>query len=261
MMKGSHKKLRDRGKGTFVVDKAEVYDLIPGMVVVMDTNHTILDLNEPAAKAAGKLKEDCIGAKFWDLYDNPGCRAGTCPAAEAARTGKVCEGEAFPVVQGNEVPVLVTAAPRFDAAGRVVGIVELVFPAAGDVGLARETGRLATAAKEGSLNERINESQFQGRHLERAKAVNLMLDAIHQPLDEASKVLQRMAVNDNTLQVKGDYHGAFAELAKATQCRSESFLSPKLLRRFRKGTWRICRNTERSGASANRTNSSHRSSP
>jgi methyl-accepting chemotaxis protein len=224
MMKGSHKKLRDRGKGTFVVDKAEVYDLIPGMVVVMDTNHTILDLNEPAAKAAGKLKEDCIGAKFWDLYDNPGCRAGTCPAAEAARTGKVCEGEAFPVVQGNEVPVLVTAAPRFDAAGRVVGIVELVFPAAGDVGLARETGRLATAAKEGSLNERINESQFQGRHLERAKAVNLMLDAIHQPLDEASKVLQRMAVNDNTLQVKGDYHGAFAELAKATNTVQERII-------------------------------------
>jgi len=224
MMKGSHKKLRDRGKGTFVVDKAEVYDLIPGMVVVMDTNHTILDLNEPAAKAAGKLKEDCIGAKFWDLYDNPGCRAGTCPAAEAARTGKVCEGEAFPVVQGNEVPVLVTAAPRFDASGRVVGIVELVFPAAGDVGLARETGRLATAAKEGSLNERINESQFQGRHLERAKAVNLMLDAIHQPLDEASKVLQRMAVNDNTLQVKGDYHGAFAELAKATNTVQERII-------------------------------------
>jgi len=35
-------------------------------------------------------------------------------------------------------------------------------------------------------------------------------------LDESSKVLQRMAVNDHTLQVKGDYQGAFAELATAT---------------------------------------------
>ncbi|MGA3167037.1 MAG: methyl-accepting chemotaxis protein [Terriglobia bacterium] len=211
-----NRSLRDRGKGTVVVDKAEVYDLIPGMVIVMDTNHTILDLNDPAAKAAGKPKEDCIGAKFWDLYDNPGCRAGTCAAAEAVRTGKVCEGEASPVVQGKEVPVLVTAAPRFDAAGRVVGAVELVFPAVGEVGLARETARLAAAAKEGRLTERIDEGRFQGRHLERAKAVNLMLDAILQPLDEASKVLQRMAVNDNTLQVKGHYQGAFAELAEAT---------------------------------------------
>src|SRR5208283_3322049 len=130
----AHRKPEGRKSGTVrpsldSVDKAEVCDLIPGLVVVMDTNHTILDLNETAAKTAGKPKEDCIGAKFWDLYDNPGCRAGTCAAAEAVRTGKVCEGEAFPLVQGQEVPVLVSAAPRFDAAGRVVGIVELVFPA------------------------------------------------------------------------------------------------------------------------------------
>jgi methyl-accepting chemotaxis protein len=198
------------------VDKTEVYDLIPGLVVVMDTNHTILDLNEPAAKTAGKSKKDCIGAKFWDLYDNPGCRAGTCAASEAARTGKVCETEAFPVVQGKEVPVLVSAAPRFDAAGRVVGVVELGFPAASEVGLARETARLAAAAREGRLTERIDEGRFQGRHLEKAKAVNLMLEAIQRPLDEANKVLQRMAVNDHTLPVRGDYQGAFAELATAT---------------------------------------------
>jgi methyl-accepting chemotaxis protein len=216
MTKGSDRKLRGSGKASVVVDKAQVYDLIPGVVVVMDTNHTILDLNEPAAKAAGRPKEDCIGAKFWDLYDNPGCRAGTCAAAEAAKTGKVCEGEAFPVVQGKEVPVLVSAAPRFDAAGRVVGVVELVFPAAGDVGLARETARLAAGVAEGQLTDRIDEGRFQGRHLERAKAVNMMLDAILPALDEVTKVLKRMAMNDYTVQVKGDYKGSFAELAEGT---------------------------------------------
>lgn len=162
MTKGSNKKVRTNGNSSVVVDKAEVYDLIPGMVVVMDTNHTILDLNEPAAKTAGRSKQDCIGAKFWDLYDNPGCRAGTCAASEAVKTGKVCEGEAFPVVQGKEVPVLVCAAPRFDAAGRVAGVVELVFPAAGDVGLARETSSLARAVADGRLTERIDAGKFQG---------------------------------------------------------------------------------------------------
>src|SRR5208337_2251577 len=214
MTKGSDRKLRGSGKGSVGVDKAEVYDLIPGMVIVMDTNHTILDLNEPAAKAAGKPKEDCIGAKFWDLYDNPGCRAGTCPAAEAARTGKVCEGEAFPLVQGQEVPVLVTAAPRFDAAGRVVGVVELVFPAADDLGLARETARLAAAAKSGRLDERIDESQFQGRHLERARGLNRMTEAIARPLAEIKHVLERMIVNDYTAKVEGSYEGIIGELAK-----------------------------------------------
>ena len=68
MTTGIGKKPRNGGRTSAVVDKAEVYDLIPGMVVVMDTNHTVLDLNEPAAKTAGKTKEECIGAKFWDLY-------------------------------------------------------------------------------------------------------------------------------------------------------------------------------------------------
>src|ERR1039457_5894346 len=185
MTKGSGKKLQSGGKSSAVVDKAEIYDLIPGMVVVMDTNHTILDLNEPAAKTAGKPKEDCIGAKFWDLFDNPGCRAGTCAASEAVRTGKVCEGEAFPIVQGKEVPVLVSANPLFNEAGRVEGVVELVFPAAGDVGLAREIGRLVTANGEGQLSARIDESKFQGRHLDRARGINKMLETIIKPVQEA----------------------------------------------------------------------------
>lgn len=71
----------------------EIYDLIPGMVVFMDTEHTILDLNEPAASAAAKQKHECIGRKFWDLFDNPGCRAGTCAASETVRMAKVCEGD------------------------------------------------------------------------------------------------------------------------------------------------------------------------
>jgi methyl-accepting chemotaxis protein len=203
------------------IDKAEIYDLIPGLVVVMDTNHTILDLNEPAATTAGRKREDCIGAKFWDLFDNPGCRAGTCASSEAVRTGKTCEGEALPVVHGKEVPVLVTAAPRFDGNGQVVGVVELVFPAAGDVGLAREVQRLAVAAKEGHLSEHIDESKFQGRHLERAKVLNSMLNAISQPLTEITQIMQRVAVNDLTGRVAGSYQGSFAELANATNTASE----------------------------------------
>src|SRR5579885_2862824 len=115
---------RDRRNGSdetpAAANQVTIYDLIPGIVVAMDTEHTILDLNETAAQAAGKRKEACIGLKFWDLFDSPGCKVGTCPASEAVRTRKVCEGEALPLVQGKEVPVLVTAAPRFDNQGRVV---------------------------------------------------------------------------------------------------------------------------------------------
>lgn len=189
-------------RATALLDKGAIYDLIPGMVVVMDNNHTILDLNAPAAQAAGKRKEECIGLKFWDLFDNPGCRAGTCAASEAVKTGKLCEGEALPRVQGKEVPVLVTANPRFDKAGRVIGAVELIFPAAGDVGLAHGIEDVCSAAKQGQLDARLDESKFQGRHLERAKIVNAMLCALIEPLREAIDVTRRMAVNDYTKRVE-----------------------------------------------------------
>jgi len=183
------------------VDKTTIYDAIPAMVVVMDTGHTILDLNAAAAQGAGKRKEECIGRRFWDLFDNPGCRAGTCAASEAVNTGKFCEGEASPMVQGKEVPALVAANPLFDGAGRVTGVVELVFPAAGEVGLAREVGNVASAATQGRLDARVDAAKFQGRHLERARAVNLMLDAM--TLNAAEAVANSKAIGDVMQAVAG----------------------------------------------------------
>ncbi len=110
------------------VDKTDLFDLVPQSVVVMDRDHTILHLNEAAAQAAGKAREACVGAKFWSLFDNPGCRAGTCAAAQAVNTGKVCTGEARPIVQGRQITVVVTAAPVFDNQRQVVGVVELIVP-------------------------------------------------------------------------------------------------------------------------------------
>ncbi len=188
-------------------DKAEIFDLVPAAVVVMDTNHTILDLNQTAARTAGKPKEACLGAKFWDLFDNPDCRAGSCVASEAIKSGKVCEGEAFPLVQGKEMPVLVSAAPRFGTDGQVVGVVELAFPAADDVRLARETARVAAAATEGRLNERIDESEFHGRHLERAKLLNAMLHAIIGPLNAAARCMEDIARGTIPARIKDDAKG------------------------------------------------------
>lgn len=132
----------------------EVFDLIPSPVVVMDRDHTILNLNPTAAQAAGRSVEDCIGLKFWDLFDNPGCRAGTCAAAQAMRTGVVSSGEARPMVQGKELPVRVVAAPRYDANHQIVGVVEIVHDASEENRLNLEIIRLVEAARGGKLGER-----------------------------------------------------------------------------------------------------------
>ena len=103
------------------VGKADLFELMPQPVVVMDRDHTILQLNRAAAEAAGKSIEACVGAKFWDLFDNQDCREGNCAAAQAVNSGKNCAGEAHPVVQGRKIAVRVTAAPIFDEHREVVG--------------------------------------------------------------------------------------------------------------------------------------------
>ena len=256
--------LRPRRNGHYKAadaDLAQIFDLIPGIVIVMDREHTILDLNLTAARTAGKTKQGCVGLKFWDLFDNPDCRAGTCAAAHAVKTGTICEGLARPVIQGKEAPVLVTAAPRFGPDGQVVGVVELVFPAASEISLGDEIDRLAKAAVAGQLKEHIDENKFQGRYLDRAKSINQMLKAILNPLEivfdytdriskgevpakisdnytgdfetiknnlnssidalvalvEINKVLQGMALNDYTIEIKKAYPGIFGDMCEATK--------------------------------------------
>lgn len=134
---------RTRARGRAVKnDRHALFDLVPAPVVVMDCDHTILDLNRVAAEIAGRSVESCIGLKFWDLYDNPGCRAGTCAASNAVRTGKVCAGEAHPKVQGQEVPVRVVAAPRYDDQHRIVGVIEFIYDTSEEIRVSNEIRRL-----------------------------------------------------------------------------------------------------------------------
>ena len=194
---------------------AEVFDLIPAMVVVMDRDHTVLGLNQTAARAAGRKKQDCAGTKFWDVFDNPDCRAGTCAAARAVATGATCEGVARAKVKGEEVALMVTAAPRFAADGEVVGVVELLFPAQAEVSLSDEIECLADAVSQGRLDQRVPETKFEGQCLSRAQHVNRMLDSVTGPLHEVSSVLQRMAVNDLSKEAVETYPGVLGELCRS----------------------------------------------
>ena len=78
-----------------------------------------------------------------------------------------------------------------------------------------EVRRLLQAAQEGNLNERAVVTNFAGKDQETLEAVNGILDVIVQPFTEVKQVVQLMAVNDYTVEVKGNYKGAFGELAEA----------------------------------------------
>jgi methyl-accepting chemotaxis protein len=196
-------------------DLTEIFDLIPGMIVVMDCEHTVLYVNQTAAVAAGRKKTDCVGARCWELFDNAECREGTCAAARAMRSGAQCEELAYVRAQGKEIPVLVTAAPRFGPGGELVGVVELLFPAESELRLADEVERMAAAVGEGKLDTRLTEESFEGSYRTRAQHINRMLDAIVGPLHEANDVLQRMAVNDLSKDAPENFPGVLGELCRS----------------------------------------------
>jgi methyl-accepting chemotaxis protein len=196
-------------RGTDRIERAAMFDLVPSPVVVMDRDHTILDLNKIAADLAGRPLESCIGLKFWDLFDNPACRAGTCAASNAVRTGRTCAGEALPKVQGREVPVRVIAAPRYDERHQIVGAVELIYDTGEEIRVSNEINRLVNCAREGKLSERGNATAFEGNYRMLVEGINVVLDAVIEPLRLAAQYVDRISKGEIPPKITDAYQGDF----------------------------------------------------
>ncbi len=184
------------GKGFSNEEVATFFDLLPQPAVVMDRNHTILHLNSVAAQAAGRSRESCIGARFWEIFDCPECRQGTCAAARAIQTESTVTGESLALVQGKRLAVRITAAPRYDGNHRVVGCIEIINDAGEDMRFTKALADLVEGVREGRLSERIPVDRFQGESRKTLEGVNAMLEAIVVKLNVATEYARRISVGD-----------------------------------------------------------------
>ena len=75
-----------------------------------------------------------------------------------------------------------------------------------------EVKRLAAAATNGELDQRIDTKRFSGEYLELTGSMNTLLETVANPIDEAGTVLGALARTDLTVRMRGTYHGAFARL-------------------------------------------------
>ena len=189
--------------------RSAMFDLVPTPVVVMDRDHTIVDLNKTAADVAGRPVEACTGLKFWDLFDNPACRAGTCAASQAVHLGKTCAGEALPKIQGRDVPVRVIAAPRYDDRHQIVGVVEVIYDTGEEIRVSNEIQRLVNSAREGKLAERGNVGAFEGNYRMLVEGVNVVLDAVIEPLQLAAQYVDRISKGEIPPKITEAYRGDF----------------------------------------------------
>jgi methyl-accepting chemotaxis protein len=78
-----------------------------------------------------------------------------------------------------------------------------------------ESQRLITAAQAGHLSVRGDDTRFAGAYAEMVTGMNTMLDALAQPLSEASHVLAQVAARDVSVRMTGMYENDLLSLKTA----------------------------------------------
>lgn len=89
--------------------------------------------------------------------------------------------------------------------------------------LIAEAGNLAGAAVNGDLSIRGNEDKFEGGYRDIIEGFNKTMDAVVQPIQEASAVMQEMSEGNLTVSMNGEYKGDYAKLKNDINSTIRSF--------------------------------------
>lgn len=92
-------------------------------------------------------------------------------------------------------------------------------------GMHKETTNLTDSVREGNLKTRGNDWDYDGIWKELIQGMNGTLDAVLDPVNEASSVLGRLAGYDLSARMRGRYHGDHAVIRKAMNTTAEALHS------------------------------------
>lgn len=92
-------------------------------------------------------------------------------------------------------------------------------------GMHKETTNLTDSVREGNLKTRGNDWDYDGIWKELIRGMNGTLDAVLDPVNEASSVLGRLAGYDLSARMRGRYHGDHAVIRKAMNTTAEALHS------------------------------------
>ncbi len=97
-----------------------------------------------------------------------------------------------------------------------------VTVAAVNTDLIAELGRVTERAAAGELSSRAHAEAFHGSYHTLVEGINHTLDAVMQPIVEASQVLERVAARDLSQRVQGTYKGDHARITNALNGATEN---------------------------------------
>ena len=147
--------------------KINYLDNIPGPTLVFDLNHTVQFINRAACAQVHLTREQCLGRKCYEVFNNGHCQTSQCQATQAIKEDAVCSGVTrWKLLQG-EIPIRYFVAPIKDRQGEIVSVVEYVV----DISDEMKVAALAEQVSRGEYTVKLV-PRFEGDRL--AQAINRM---------------------------------------------------------------------------------------
>ena len=103
-------------------------NVIPTPIMEIDDKFTITFMNPAGAAVAGKMPDEVIGSKCYDLFKTPHCKTEKCACTRAMKTDSVItETTIARPSDGVIIPIKYTGAPIKDAKGNIKGALEYIL--------------------------------------------------------------------------------------------------------------------------------------
>ncbi len=106
--------------------ETEYLRILPGPVIVVDTQMNVIYANDAAAGAVGKSTYNCLGQKCFDLFKADHCNTPKCALRRAMDGDLTVTDRTVARPGGKELHIQYTGVPVKDRNGNTIGAMELV---------------------------------------------------------------------------------------------------------------------------------------
>ena len=193
----------------------QALDVVPSAVMVADADGVIRYANTSVTSLLGRIESDLrsvvpnfdhrkiLGQNFDVFHRNP--------AHQRSIMEKLTQPHRAQVKFANSTVRLI-ATPMFDGAGKRIGAVLEWVDRTAEVQVENDITAVVQAASRGEFNRRLQVTAQDGFMKILASGMNELLSSTERNLMDISASIKRVADGDLSENMKGEYHGIFAQL-------------------------------------------------
>lgn len=181
---------------------------IPTPVMAMDRDLKVTFMNNAALRMVGKSLDQVVGKPCHLLMNTDHCKAGNCVVRKAMLEDRSFTGDTIAHLSAGDRPIRCAIAPVKDAAGSVIGAIELITDITREMEITKAVRNLTEEVHAGKLGTRMDASKFEGNYKSIIEGMNDTFDTFQKPLITVMTQLGHISKGDFSqkmdLDLKGD---------------------------------------------------------